>query len=317
MAKVNFDEASHEYTVGGVTYISTTQLLKKYGLNVDYTGISDAVLKKAANKGKAVHKGLEQYILGNKNVASLIPEVGLFENYIKLRGIDLSTAKAEEMLVDDTYKIAGTIDFQYDDDGPCLTDFKTTSTLHIDVVAWQLSIYCYLAVKGDIVQYYFKKLKAFHFTAGRLYVKDIYTIEYDQVVALLKAQQANAPTFNYTRVNQTVTPTQELYIKQLLYEIKGAEDQAKHLKAELTKQLAIVKKGFEKNKEYSYRKDDLSLKYTEASVTERLDQKKAKEYIEKQPGVNIKDFMSVTKNGAKVSATIVKPKPTTPKKRKP
>ena len=67
------------------------------------------------------------------------------------------------MVYDDLYQVAGTVDFQYEEGGEnIIADFKTTSKIHYDAVTWQLSVYNYLISKGDVLTYYFKKLKVFH-----------------------------------------------------------------------------------------------------------------------------------------------------------
>ena len=60
--RVVFNEAEHTYTLGEKTLISVTQLLKKHGLSTNYANVDAEVLEKAANKGTAVHKEIENYI---------------------------------------------------------------------------------------------------------------------------------------------------------------------------------------------------------------------------------------------------------------
>lgn len=315
--KINFDEKTHQYSVNGKKLISTTQLLKKYGLSANYGGIPKHILEKAATKGKAVHNALEQYIQGNQGVVGLFDEVELFDNYVQARKIDMTTMKSEEMVVDLHYGVAGTIDVQYEDNGPVLADFKNTSTLHVDVVAWQLSIYNYLKVKGDLVQYYFKQLKVIHFTKGRMYVKDIYTVEYDAVVALFEAHLNNQSSYTYVRPSKVVTQSEDVYVSRLLNEIQLHKASLKNLEQELKSKLSVIKDGFEKQKEYSYRKGTLSIKYSEPSVKRSLNQGKAKEFITKHGG-DLEDFMTVVVTPAKVVANIVKPTaPSKPKKKNP
>lgn len=289
---MKFDEKTHEYTRQGSVYTSATQLLKKYGLSVDYGTIPPAVLAKAAQKGNAVHKALELYIDGDKNMIGLSNEVKQFDKYITDRGINLSLAKAEEMLYDDNYKIAGTIDFQYlDGKDMYVADFKTTSSLHLDAVAWQLSIYNYLACQGDIMQYYFNKLKVFHFTNNRMYVKDVYTVDYDNIVNLFKTNKNNEPTFTYTKSTNVVSKTDEKFLNSIVDEIEAAKNVVDSLIEERDKVLNKIKKKMVKQKDYKFYNDKYSISYIEGRKQYRLNNSVVEEYLKRQQ-VNMDDFFN-------------------------
>ena len=102
------------------------------------------------------------------------------------RNINLLLAKSEEVIYDDNYLIAGTVDWQYiDGDEDVIADFKTTSSIHWDSVSWQLSIYNYIKCKGDVLQYYLKKLKVVHMYNGKFSVREVPPIEYDEIVNLI------------------------------------------------------------------------------------------------------------------------------------
>lgn len=302
---MQFDEEKHEYTLGGNTFTSTTQLLKKYGLSADYTGIPDAVLQQAANKGKAVHKALELYIGGDRSMLGLLDEVDLFDNYVKVQNINLGNAKSEEVVYDTQYRIAGTVDFQYiDGSDVVIADFKTTSTLHLDSVAWQLSIYNYLVSKGDIMTYYFNKLKVFHFVNGKLYVKDVYTINYDTVKALFEANLNNDPVFNYVKSTKVITDSDSLLVKQLLTEIEIYESVIKKLDSELNIVLERVKENMIKQKDYSVRTPEFSIVYVGPVHRKSLNTKKVKEFLIKH-GEKVDDYMNETISKDSVRARLL------------
>jgi CRISPR/Cas system-associated protein endoribonuclease Cas2 len=306
---INFDEASHEYTRNGVTYISTTQILKKYGLSADYAGIPDSVLQKAATKGKAVHKGLELYIQGDDTMIGLVKEVELFDNYIKLKGLDRTKMVPEQIIYNDVYRIAGTVDVQYVEDGShIIADFKTTSSLHIDAVAWQLSIYNYIVSNGDVMKYYFNKLRVVHFNQGKMYVKEVYTVDYDAVKALLEANKNNDPVFTYVKPKKVISDSQELLVKQILAEKQLYEENIDKLDKELSVVLKDIKDNMEQHKEYSYKTPDLSIVYTPEVRRRSLNQTKAKEFIEKQ-GEDLNDYFNETVTAPSIKATLPKQKP--------
>lgn len=298
---MQFNEKDHTYTKNNIKYISTTELLSKYQLSVDYGNIPKNVLQKAASKGKAVHKALETYIkTGN---VSTVPEVKLFDNYIKVRGINLSVAKSEEIVYDTTYKIAGTIDFQYID-GPdvIIADFKNTSTLHLDSVAWQLSIYNYLLCKGDVLSYYFNKLKAFHFANGKLYVKDVYTVDYDTVKELFETNLRNDPVFVYVKTTKLISDADDILIKQILGERELYQQTLDKLNSELDIILDKVKTNMVQQKDYSIRTTDYILTYLAPQHRVSLNSKKVKQFITDQ-GYDVNDYTNetITKDGIRLT----------------
>ncbi len=299
---MNFDEAKHEYTHNGVTYTSVTQILKTYGLSADYANIPQAVLDKAAMKGKAVHKGLELYIGGDQSMLGILGEVDLFHNYIVARNIDVKTAKAEEIVYDIQYQVAGTVDFQYiDGSDNIIADFKTTSSLHVDAVSWQLSIYNYLITKGDLMSYYFNKLKVFHMVNGRLYIKDIHTIDYDAIKALLETHKRRDPVFNYVKPNKIMSNAEETLIGQILTEMESHQEVVDKLQDELDVILDVVKANMIKQKEYSHISPMFKVNYKSPQHRKALNQTKVKDFLTKH-GEKVEDYMTetVTKDGVSI-----------------
>lgn len=289
-----FNEEKHEYTLNGVVYTSTTQLLKKYGLSADYVGIPEAIMQKAAAKGKDVHKGLELYIGGDKSMAGLLNEVKLFQDYITQAGIDLTHAKSESMVYDIHYQVSGTIDFQYiDGNDYIIADFKNTSTLHLDAVAWQLSIYNYLQTKGDVLSYYFNKLKVYHFTRGKLYVKDVYTVDYDTVKDLLECNLNKQPVFNYTKNNNLISTSDSVVVSQILRELETYNTAVKKLNDELKVILERVKTDMVTKKDYSVKTPDFAITYVAPITRKSWNTTKIKSYLTTQ-GEDVEDYMNET-----------------------
>lgn len=300
---MTFDEDNHEYTINGTSFISVTQLLKKYNLSVNYTGIPANVLKQAATRGNAVHKALELFIGGDRSLLGIMDEIDLFNNYINARNINLGTAKAEQIYYDTHYKVAGTVDFQYlDGNDVVVADFKTTSTLHLDAVAWQLSIYNYLICKGDALSYYFNKLKVFHFVNNKLYVKDVYTVDYDAVKALLDANLRNDPVFNYVKTTKVISDADKLLVQQILNELEPYEQAVEKLNKELETVLERVKQNMINQKDYSYiEPKSFVLTYVAPQHRRSLDSSKVKKFLV-QHGQDVDAFMreTITKDGVRI-----------------
>lgn len=160
--KVIFNEKNHTYTLGDKTLISVTQLLKKHGLSTDYSGIDPEILERAAQKGSAVHKEIEEYIKsGDVGFTSELAD------YIELaKDLHFEADESEFVLPfqdipddeTDKYICAGTADLI----GTCngreatIADIKTTQRVDMRSCAWQLSLYERLA--GVV----FSKMYIFH-----------------------------------------------------------------------------------------------------------------------------------------------------------
>lgn len=166
--RVIFNETDHSYTFGDKPLISVTQLLKKHGLSTDYSNVDAEILEKAANKGTAVHKEIENY---NKS-----GEVGFTSelvDYIDITNELQFTADDSEVILPcgeipdediDKYLYAGTADLiGKTPDGYVLVDIKTTQKVDMRACAWQLSLYEKLAGVKFAKMYIFhlgKKSKA-------------------------------------------------------------------------------------------------------------------------------------------------------------
>ena len=144
--RVIFNETNHTYTLGDKLLISVTQLLKKHGLVTDYSRVDAETLEKAAEKGKLVHKEIEEYIKTGEIgfTSELLDYINIAEE------IEFVPDKSEVVLPDididedeiDNYIYAGTADIignsKY---GRTLIDIKTTQKVDRRGCAWQLSLY--------------------------------------------------------------------------------------------------------------------------------------------------------------------------------
>lgn len=135
-SRVFFDELSHSYLLDdGRLLIGVTSLMKKHGLGVDYSGIPEAVLRKAAEEGTAIHKEIEDY---DNGISVLNTE--LIDGYRKLGLKHIQS----EYLVSDNETVASAIDGVYDGPKPntvILVDYKTTQKVHTRALEWQLGFY--------------------------------------------------------------------------------------------------------------------------------------------------------------------------------
>lgn len=289
-----FDEEKHEYTKNNKKYISVTQLLKKYGLSADYAGIPTNVLEKAAQRGKAIHKGLELYIKSGNN-PQILDEVNMLERYVTARGIDLTTSKAEEIVYNDTYGIAGTIDWQFTEGADeILWDHKSTSSIYMDSVSWQLSIYNYLKCNGDTLTYYLKKLKVGHFYNNRMSVRDVPTIEYDQVEKLLEAHKRGDTTFTYVKdTTSLVTDSEDKILSQIMLEMESYKKAIKELEVKAESIQNVIQERMERTHINYIETDLLKISYVYETTRRTID-KDMVELLGKLNSFNTDDYTKVS-----------------------
>lgn len=147
-----FDEETHTYFLEGEDIdfepiISTTQVIHMI-FPKKYDGISPEVLKKAAERGTSIHNAISDYELGLSEIDLSVEEL---KNYIFIKRYYcmecLETEKPILLKIGNTW-IAGRFDLvcsvknlDTDKKEISLIDIKTTSTLDIEYLEWQLNIY--------------------------------------------------------------------------------------------------------------------------------------------------------------------------------
>ena len=272
--KVVFRESDHTYWLGEKQLISVTRLLKKHGLSTDYTGIDPEVLAKAAEKGKLVHKEIEEYIKNS--------EVGFTSELVDF--IDIMeqlhlTPQDSEILLPcgdipeeevDGYIYAGTADLICrSEDGLVLADIKTTSKVDKRAYAWQLSLYEHL------LGYKFAKLYVLHLGKSSKAIP-INRIPDEEIERLLECERKGeiysepgliVPTALLSQVEAA-----ELTLKEAEAAKTAAETAAKVLRAQLYE--AMTKQGIS-----SWETLDKSMLITRVAPSTKttIDSKKLKE----------------------------------------
>lgn len=216
---LTFNETTHEYSVDGKKLISVTQLMRKHGLAPDYTAVKSDILNAAAERGTLIHGEIEAFI--KTGAIGFTAEAYSFAIYAKNKG--LTDIKSEIKLYNDI--VAGTADLFYkDSDGAqVIADIKTTSTIHRDAVAWQLSIYNYLA--GNIAT----KAQAWHF--DRDSVLKVINIQLKPVAEVERLLQCERDGVLYTTELKTIEAWQLDEIAEAQEIIEQAEAAKKEAEA--------------------------------------------------------------------------------------
>lgn len=139
---VIFNEELHTYHLNGVALHGVTGILSRRVFPFKYDGIPQAVLDKAADYGKTVHKQIET--LDVNGFVTNTPEVW---NYMEIvRHNDLEHVASEYLVSDENYT-ASSIDVVYRGEKEnefIIADIKTTYKLDKVYLAWQLGFYKYL-----------------------------------------------------------------------------------------------------------------------------------------------------------------------------
>jgi hypothetical protein len=148
----NRAEGMHHYILELNELTGVTTILKDVIYRDKYSGIDDAVLRNAADRGMAIHAAVQAYMM--RVDYKLDPDLQPYEldarvawdawtNNPACAGL---VAEAVEYLVSDCKEIASKIDVvrKVGDGKYAIADIKTTYQVDIEYVSWQLSVYKYL-----------------------------------------------------------------------------------------------------------------------------------------------------------------------------
>lgn len=145
--RVSFDVETHSYMINGnIAKLSITELLAKHNLAPNYIGVDSEVLEKSAERGRTIHKDLEQVA---KN-AQFVPQTAEGKELVKwlsnVRKNAQITAEKPMGMIWKNLVLGGTPDLIIQtSEKTIIIDHKTTSVIHKKAVAWQLSLLDYMA----------------------------------------------------------------------------------------------------------------------------------------------------------------------------
>lgn len=268
-SEVRFSQENHKYTLGDKTLSGITSIINRQLFPNKFSNIPEYILEKAAERGHTIHGKIELAMtIGGFDDDE---DVMNFRNLIEERKVI-----ATEYLVSDNEYVASMIDGVFDDYS--LYDIKTTSSLDLDYLSWQLSIYAYLFELQNGVQ------------AGKLYaiwlpkeqygnpkMVEVERIDKSEIERLIDCERNGeqfVPTENNIvkkDVSSDLLTYEEVDVLANLYAQKKALDDAmlelnKNIKERM--KMASIKK-------FSCEKIDIT--YIDASVKETFDAKRFKE----------------------------------------
>ena len=196
---VELKEDTHTYIVDGdIASISVTELLHKHGLAPSYKGMSKSELEKYAERGREVHKDIENAV----KIAGYKPTTKQGEQFIEWARENVETAEAEFKLAYNYngMVLAGTADLIgfLKDGKPFVSDNKYTSTFQREYVSWQVSVLDYMArhISGTLNGQVFKwagaeKFFCLHFDTskeGDLDCKELQKIPDEEIERLFQCE---------------------------------------------------------------------------------------------------------------------------------
>jgi hypothetical protein len=131
---LEFDSASHVYTLHGVKIPSVTQVLQEAGL-VGLDDVPREILEAKAKRGRRIHEAVEEHSKGNEVPdAWMYPEIEAWDAFCREYGF---TSKHQELIsCDEILKVGFTIDqIGYFKDGRrVIVDLKTGTKKIADVI---------------------------------------------------------------------------------------------------------------------------------------------------------------------------------------
>lgn len=130
--QIEFDEAKHEYTVGGIVRPSVTQILRAVGI-LRFGAVGQELHNEVAMaRGRAVHRATELLDLGRLDWVtvndSIMPQVLAYQDALEAFGLKPIPEYIERRVFHPVHGYAGTIDRLYlSSPGRCpiLADIKT------------------------------------------------------------------------------------------------------------------------------------------------------------------------------------------------
>lgn len=275
---IDFDEANHVYAVNGnFADISVTALLRKHGLAPNYSSAPEKLLQQSAEKGKEIHKDLENIV----NEKDWIPttQQGLeFAEWVE-KNVDCAKAEQKVAYEYNGTLIAGTADligFTKNNEA-FIADHKNTASFHREYVTWQVSLldYMFRKINGrklNGVPFHWngaKKLWCFHFnpTSGGMKQIELNKISDAEIERLIDCENKGEI---YQRKELVLDSDLEIQYLQaeseyqrLQKEFKRAEEQIKQMRAEILKL-------FEEQKITSWESKDKSILVTYIAPNEQV-----------------------------------------------
>ena len=263
---VVFDSEHHRYFLNGIELFGITDMMSRRLFPNMYDGVPKVNLNTAAMRGSFIHESIDLFDNGFPP-SETIPEL---ENYKRIKNDNHLKTINNEYIVTDGCHFASAVDVVFEDEKGeiILADIKTTSKLHKDYVAWQLSMYKFLFELQN------PTLKvscgyAIWLRGEKYKFEPILFVPEDNVKKLLTDEINDIPV----HTTETFVPTEikdcERAVYQLTTQIKTLTEQKKELSEGLLKLMRD-------NGVKTYKGEYITLSRTAATTREDIDKAKLK-----------------------------------------
>lgn len=268
-SKVIFDPIAHAYSLDGEMLSGITSVISKQLFPNKYSNVPDNVLKKAAERGTAIHSICE--LIDDLKISHDSEEA---KGYQSLKQSYSLQYECSEYLVSDNEHYASCIDkvFRENETDFTLGDIKTTYVLDKESLRWQLSIYAYLFEMQN-PECKAIRLIGIWLRGNNHEIVEVERIPNDVIKDLLFCD-ANGLKFDnpylYPHSDRSGLPAKYQEMEQSIIEI---EEQAKYW-ADKRKELTEgVMKEMVKAGEYSWKGESISFTRKKDSIREDFDKK--------------------------------------------
>lgn len=289
---MHFDPEQHLYSIRRVDtdeivqeLISTTQIMKKHGLSVNYDSVPEHIMEQAKLFGKIHHKYLEKYFRGEA-LKEELPEIT--QEAINLLESRNMTPIASEKRTNNGL-VAGTIDLlvMTEEGKIALIDYKLTYNFNAYSVKWQTNIYRLLAKAGlgmkveELYSLWYNKPKK------EWELRSISLMD-DMLVQELFQAELDDKIFIDKQTDIIERVSSELKLNHELYKLSEAEEYVKTLKENVE---LIKKQLMDEMEEYgvkNFETKDFKITYVEPTTSVKLDTKKLEEDLKEV--INFDDY---------------------------
>lgn len=277
---ISLDKQTHTYTNDGRLLLSVTEVIKRYVFPDLYSNVPEEVLNKAAERGTATHAIIEKYIKGtltNEEYEENKADVDAFVNEIEKKRFRFSQS---ECIVSDEELLAGTVDIL----GMCLegdnlryiiADIKTTRSLNIEYLQWQLSLYKYLLERKKYSSDAYDSLGLYgiHLRDGKCKIVKIEPLPLESIESLLDAIRNNVQPEDWKKPQSDLLNVKELTEQYRAAFAKRAElqDKVKELDEEIESCLAGIKQEFLRIGTYKEVFDDVEISLPTDTIRRTFD----------------------------------------------
>lgn len=144
---LEYENDTHTYLIDGVIRPSVTQVIKEVMPKYDYErALIPEVVKRnimrASERGTFVHKSIEDFCKGRKELKESVAEVRDFDFLMQYYGFEVLENETPVIVEHEGVQVAGRLDLVLlGENGRAIADIKTTATLDREYLTYQLNLY--------------------------------------------------------------------------------------------------------------------------------------------------------------------------------